>query len=541
MILDRGETTEDRESEVMTSPLNLQALYCNTAPWHERAGGSSDPHHGTAKTAQSEGTWNVMTSPSELNKNPDNISGEPCAGRTRQPRYLGVRVKNPVKDLILQKRSQATFSPCSEKELILENFEAEDHCSALTAALLGAKRPANHQLLDLNCPKRPAPYNTLSSCLLGVGGIDGKGEGPDSDGQLDVADIIQQMRQCTPVSIATVQVQDTPPCTNFLSELTFPSEVTASPLPISPVGGVSFFHWQVEQEEGRLAGLSPNQLAARDEDGDTLLHVAVAQGRRALSYVLARKMAALGLLELKERNGQTALQVSMAANQHLIVQDLLMMGAQISTTDRWGRSPLHVCAEKGHAQTLQAVLKALQSSTQQLHTEAVDYEGLTALHVAVLSHNATVQELGGASLQCAGTQALLQRRKALAECVSTLLLMGASYRTKDHKSGRTSLHMAAEEANVELLRLFLDQPDSLAAVNAKAYNGNTALHLVSALQGRVAQAEAVKLLMRRGADPSIRNLENEQPAQLVPEGPAGDQVRRILKGRGGAQSRLSLY
>lgn len=27
--------------------------------------------------------------------------------------------------------------------------------------------------------------------------------------------------------------------------------------------------------------------------------------------------------------------------------------------------------------------------------------------------------------------------------------------------------MAAEEANVELLRLFLDQPDSLAVVNAK--------------------------------------------------------------------------
>lgn len=49
--------------------------------------------------------------------------------------------------------------------------------------------------------------------------------------------------------------------------------------------------------------------------------------------------------------------------------------------------------------------------------------------------------------------------------------------------------------------------------------------MASALQGRQAQVEAVRLLMRRGADPSAKNLENEQPAQLVPEGPLGEQVR----------------
>lgn len=34
------------------------------------------------------------------------------------------------------------------------------------------------------------------------------------------------------------------------------------------------------------------------------LHIAVAQGRRALSYVLARKMNALHMLDIKEHNGQ---------------------------------------------------------------------------------------------------------------------------------------------------------------------------------------------------------------------------------------------
>ena len=98
--------------------------------------------------------------------------------------------------------------------------------------------------------------------------MDVKGAGQDCDVRMDIADIIQQIQQCAPVSLTTVQVQDTPsqfvapPFQDFL-----PPARALPPLP--PAGGVSFFQWQVEQEEERLGGLSPNQLAARDEDGDT--------------------------------------------------------------------------------------------------------------------------------------------------------------------------------------------------------------------------------------------------------------------------------
>lgn len=59
----------------------------------------------------------------------------------------------------------------------------------------------------------------------------------------------------------------------------------------------------------------------------------------------------------------------------------------------------------------------------------------------------------------------------------------------------------------------------------QAYNGNTALHVAASLQHRVSQLDAVRLLMRKGADPSARNLENEQPVHLVPDGPVGVEVR----------------
>ncbi|NWT55116.1 IKBZ inhibitor, partial [Erythrocercus mccallii] len=139
--------------------------------------------------------------------------------------------------------------------------------------------------------------------------------------------------------------------------------------------GKSFFQWQVEQEENKLANISQDQFLAKDADGDTFLHIAVAQGRRALAYVLARKMAALHMLDIKEHNGQSAFQVAVAANQHLIVQDLVSLGAQVNTTDCWGRTPLHVCAEKGHAQVLQAIQKGAMGSNQYVDLEATNYDG----------------------------------------------------------------------------------------------------------------------------------------------------------------------
>lgn len=296
--------------------------------------------------------------------------------------------------------------------------------------------------------------------------------------------------------------------------------------------GKSFFQWQVEQEESKLANISQDQFLAKDADGDTFLHIAVAQGRRALAYVIARKMSELNMLDLKEHNGQSAFQVAVAANQHLIVHDLVNLGAQVNTTDCWGRTPLHVCAEKGHSQVLQAIQKGAIRSNQFVDLEATNYDGLTPLHCAVMAHNAVVHELqSNQQPHSPEVQELILKNKSLVDTIKCLIQMGAAVEAKDRKSGRTSLHLAAEEANLELIRLFLELPNCLSFVNAKAYNGNTALHVAASLQYRVTQLDAVRLLMRKGADPSTRNLENEQPVHLVPDGPVGEQIRRILKGK----------
>ncbi|XP_034030806.1 NF-kappa-B inhibitor zeta [Thalassophryne amazonica] len=298
------------------------------------------------------------------------------------------------------------------------------------------------------------------------------------------------------------------------------------------VGGMSLFQWQVHQEEKRVEGVPPELFSMQDADGDTYLHIAVAQGRRALSYVLAGEMAKSGTLDVKDYNGQTALQVAVAANQRLIIQDLLTLGAEINTRDRWGRSPLHVCAEKGHFHCLQSIWMTMRQSGQQIDIEMFNYDGFTPLHTAILSHNVIVKELRSLDdpSSCMAVK-LLQKKQTYSECVKMLLHMGASSGTRDLKCGRTSLHFASEEANLELLQLFLDQPSSLCILNDKTFSGNTALHLVCALRNHEHQVEAVELLVRRGADPMARNLERELPCHLVPPGLTGKKVQKILKGK----------
>ncbi|XP_008072653.1 NF-kappa-B inhibitor zeta isoform X2 [Carlito syrichta] len=485
-------------------------------------------------------------------------------GRQQRGPFQGVRVKNSVKELLLhirshkQKASGQAVDDFKTQGVNIEQFTELKNTVAYSGKRKGpdllsdgpvCKRPSLLHTQFLTPPQTPTPVESME---------DVHHHEPRQDPSADLLqNIINIKNECSPVSLNTVQtssnvqpqsdahlqsfgmmprsaceaigghevastsVSTSLPCQN----------ITGSPLSTTQLGK-SFFQWQVEQEESKLANISQDHLLSKDADGDTFLHIAVAQGRRALSYVLARKMNALHMLDIKEHNGQSAFQVAVAANQHLIVQDLVNLGAQVNTTDCWGRTPLHVCAEKGHSQVLQAIQKGAVRSNQFVDLEATNYDGLTPLHCAVMAHNTVVHELQiNQQPHSPEVQELLLKNKSLVDTIKCLIQMGAAVEAKDRKSGRTALHLAAEEANLELIRFFLELPSCLSFVNAKAYNGNTALHVAASLQYRVTQLDAVRLLMRKGADPSTRNLENEQPVHLVPDGPVGEQIRRILKGK----------
>ncbi|XP_018972036.2 uncharacterized protein LOC109103148 [Cyprinus carpio] len=152
------------------------------------------------------------------------------------------------------------------------------------------------------------------------------------------------------------------------------------------------FLTQLEREENLLKGISDQELLEVDENGRVLLHRVVEKGKRSLVYVIARRMAALKKLDIKDSEGKTPLHLAAQKNLHFMVVDLVSLGANINVKDRYGKTCLHLSAENGYIRVLE-VLKGLMRNGVYINLEERDANGLSALQCAAVALNHTVREL----------------------------------------------------------------------------------------------------------------------------------------------------
>uniref|UniRef100_A0A8C4DYE4 Ankyrin repeat domain 6b n=1 Tax=Dicentrarchus labrax TaxID=13489 RepID=A0A8C4DYE4_DICLA len=247
------------------------------------------------------------------------------------------------------------------------------------------------------------------------------------------------------------------------------------------------------------------------------------------------------------------------------VVQLINKGAKVAVT-KYGRSPLHLAAYKGHIEVVHILLKAgcdldIQDDGEQtaLQRAAVvgncdiisaliqegcaldrqDKDGNTALHEVSwhgFSQSVKLLVKAGANVHAknkAGNTALhLACQNGHAQSSKVLLLGGSRPDSKNH-AGDTCLHVAARYNHVAMIRILLG---AFCSVSEKNLAGDTPLHVAAALNHK----KTVRLLLEAGADSRIcnnagqtaldqaREYNNPDVALLLTKAP---QVQSFVRGR----------
>jgi ankyrin repeat protein len=228
-----------------------------------------------------------------------------------------------------------------------------------------------------------------------------------------------------------------------------------------------------------------------------LLHVAIKSGVRELVHWMLDHRAHIH--QLREDNGNTALNVAAYCGHLDIVQHLLTQGAHIHQpkTDS-GATPLMLAALRGHHDVVSWLLHA------RAPIHAADLDGYQALyhavhkkHVAVaqllLEHKAHVNHTG---VRTYCFPLMLATYQGDYPMIQLLLQHGAQVNQTD-TNHTSALHVAADGQYVDIVRLLLTWR---ANVNQRQLVGGTSLHFAV----QQSNGELTRLLLDHQADVHIK-------------------------------------
>uniref|UniRef100_A0A672Q0T8 Ankyrin-1-like n=1 Tax=Sinocyclocheilus grahami TaxID=75366 RepID=A0A672Q0T8_SINGR len=258
-------------------------------------------------------------------------------------------------------------------------------------------------------------------------------------------------------------------------------------------------------------------------------------------------------LNLKDREGRTALHRASERGHTAVALALAKAGADIHATDQMSKTPLHLAAQNGHESTVKALVheekKSLKNQTTVLHMAANEDDATlaqvllrngalvdtrdgrrkTALYHAVRHGNektATVllkyvqKNLDGvvAALIDHGadvnscnelgyTPMLLAAEMGNPALMALLLRVGAQINSVT-QDGLTPLHLASQSGHTEAVAQLLE---GKADIHVKDKQGRTALHCAAA-QGEVS---VIQLLLAAGSDANATEKEKKTPLHLA--------------------------
>ncbi|XP_061072852.1 NF-kappa-B inhibitor zeta-like isoform X2 [Conger conger] len=283
---------------------------------------------------------------------------------------------------------------------------------------------------------------------------------------------------------------------------------------------------------------------AADNQGQTALHMAAKYGYPEVIQVLVSAASTLDL-EVFDFEGHSPLHCAVLSHNRLHSETQRALKMRVGSVEQLEK----VCVEsveqleKVCVESVEQLEKVCVESVEQL--EKVCVESVEELEKVCVESVEQLEKVCVGSVgqlekgrvgrveqlekgRVGSVEQLEKGKRKVMDCIMLLLQAGSCLYTQDIKSSKSVLHLAVQAGNYSLLRFFLEVNTAPDFINMKAH-GHTALHMAAALHAGSQQEAMVRLLLAHGADPSLRNLDNEQPAHLLPPGTAGEMIRGLLR------------
>lgn len=250
---------------------------------------------------------------------------------------------------------------------------------------------------------------------------------------------------------------------------------------------------ELQQRKIKLLG----QAFTPDDDNDTYLHLFIARGYSDKAVQLVKLCPKRECLDIQNNHGQTAMHVAAYVNLHEVLSQLIYSQADIGYVDKDGKNVFHLCAERGHVESLEAIV---QSACQMKQVEKVrkllnnrDFTGLTPFFLAVSNKHVNM--------------------------CKKLVELKVDVNLSDSRNGNTPLHEAVIDPGYSSLFVQFLLNDCHVNINASNYAGTTVLHCAA---GREDISLFARLLIS-GADVNSVDFKGNTPADY-----GNQQIKQLV-------------